>query len=534
MTPETFAEWLRRLGHRVIRTRSSYWFDAGPRVYQAFPYHWVVRPEEEELLELLNSENAIGLRYSTPMDAPIGACSYHIVFEQASYGLPEVEASVRGQVRKGLGACQIGPIPLERFAREGWALQQDTQGRQGRRSRHGSARWTRMVEAAADLEGFAVWGAEVEGRLAASIMYLQMDDTINLLYQQSLREYLPLRVNSALAFELTRAQVARPEIRLIHYGLHSLDAPATIDQFKLRLGYKAKPVLQRVMFHPRLAPLLGPGAAGLLDRLAVRLPGFDVIRKSEGLLRFYLNGKLPLERQVFPVNLALQRDALCLEQGSAAWARMDWSSSPGSRIQVSPATPADLDELVRLHLHCFSKDEHLVLKLGPRFLGAVYRWFLTSPETMVLVARLGARIVGFTALASRPYNLPMLRACKWAALLGILRRPWLLLHSEWLRRLFGGLSIPTGAPGGKVAQIAFTGVDHEFQGQGIGRMLKDASIRVCRAWGAASVVTGIHRENHRAKALNIQAGFVEVPEASTRELTRLRLDLISGGDLRRE
>ena len=37
MNSETFAEWLRRQGHRVYRTASSYWYEAGPRVLQAFP-----------------------------------------------------------------------------------------------------------------------------------------------------------------------------------------------------------------------------------------------------------------------------------------------------------------------------------------------------------------------------------------------------------------------------------------------------------------------------------------------------------------
>lgn len=37
MTPEVFAEWLRRQGHRVVRTRSPYWFDAGPRGFVEVP-----------------------------------------------------------------------------------------------------------------------------------------------------------------------------------------------------------------------------------------------------------------------------------------------------------------------------------------------------------------------------------------------------------------------------------------------------------------------------------------------------------------
>ena len=33
MDVEHFAEWYRRQGHHAIRSESSYWFDASPRVY---------------------------------------------------------------------------------------------------------------------------------------------------------------------------------------------------------------------------------------------------------------------------------------------------------------------------------------------------------------------------------------------------------------------------------------------------------------------------------------------------------------------
>ena len=59
-----FAEWLIRQGHRVERTASSYWYDAAPRIFQSFPYHWVIDPSEDELQQLLRCHKALGLRYS--------------------------------------------------------------------------------------------------------------------------------------------------------------------------------------------------------------------------------------------------------------------------------------------------------------------------------------------------------------------------------------------------------------------------------------------------------------------------------------
>jgi hypothetical protein len=72
MNAEAFAEWLRRQGHHVVRTASCYWYDVGPRVYQAFPYHWIVDPVEDELIEVFRKGIAIALRYSTALDGPFG------------------------------------------------------------------------------------------------------------------------------------------------------------------------------------------------------------------------------------------------------------------------------------------------------------------------------------------------------------------------------------------------------------------------------------------------------------------------------
>lgn len=327
MNPEIFAEWLRRQGHRVVRTQSSYWFDQGPRVFQAFPYHWVIEPTEDELMEFLWREKAIGLRYSTPLKAEKGACSYHIVYQGPAYDLKDVHATTRACVRKGLEACTVRPIPLDRYALEGWEIERDTQDRQQRDSRLGKAQWEMMMRIASRLEGFEVWGAEVDGRLAAALLFVQIDECINLLLQQSRREFLPLRVNNTLLYSVTQALLKRPGVRMIHYGLHSLDAPPTVDRFKIRMGYQAIPLRQRVVFHPWIAPFMGGVTWAVLKQMAKLFPRSEFIRKGEGLTRFYCHGKLPLDRQPFPENLMQDRDSICAAAGSSL--HPDFTSTGG-------------------------------------------------------------------------------------------------------------------------------------------------------------------------------------------------------------
>jgi len=167
-----------------------------------------------------------------------------------------------------------------------------------------------MCHAAEGLAGFETWAAIVNGQLAASLIAFTCEDCCSILYQQSRTEYLPLGVNNALAFVFTNEILKRPGHPCIFYGLHSLDAPPSVDEFKFRMGYRAMPVRQRVVFHPWLCPVFNPAShAALLGLLGLR-PHSPALPKIEGILRFYLEGKKPLEQQVWPPALKQNKAAL--------------------------------------------------------------------------------------------------------------------------------------------------------------------------------------------------------------------------------
>jgi hypothetical protein len=300
MNAEIFAEWLRRQGHRVVRTRSTYWYDASPRVYQAFPYHWLIRPSEEELLSFLRKHRAVGLRYSAPADEPQGRISYHVVYQAPQYSLEQLDRRARQNVRTGLSRCKVQPISLERLADEGWLLEKDTVDRQDRHVSVTGEAWRRRYLSASDLPGFEAWGALVEDRLVASILAFRMDDCWELISQQCHREYLNARVNNALAYTVTQAMICRPDVRSIFYTLQSLDAPPSVDEFKFRMGYEAKQVRQRVVFHPWLEPVIGDTCGTAVKELMRLFPKSTILPKASGMLQFYLEGKRPLNEQRWP------------------------------------------------------------------------------------------------------------------------------------------------------------------------------------------------------------------------------------------
>ena len=195
-------------------------------------------------------------------------------------------------------------------------------------------------------------------------------------------------------------------------------------------------------------------------------------------------------------------------------------------LPITFATPGDVDALVALHVRCFSKGTSLALSLGESFMHAAFEWFVTDAQTYVLVARQEKEIVGYTALAEKPFNVPMLRAGKREALKKLLRKPWLALQPELLRHVFRkAFLFRKDHSSAKIAHIAFTAVEPHLQGLGIGKALKKEAIRLCRERGMTRIVTGVRRNNLRGRALNASAGFIEVPELSTSDLSYFRLDL---------
>jgi hypothetical protein len=300
MTPDIYVEWLRRQGHHVIRSESSYWYDAGPRVFQAFPYHWLIHPSEDELAGFLTENRAIALRYSTTLDAGQGKVSYHVVCVDPGYDITILPRQARQNVRRGFENAVIERIPISRLANEGWTMRRDSLERQGRTGAETEKGWRRMCESAEGLPGFEAWAAISNGELAASFLAFQCEDWYTLPYEQSATASLESRINNAIFYSVTHEAINRPGVSGVFFCLHSLDAPHTVDQFKFRMGLTPRPVCQRVVFHPWLSPFLGKPSSLLVKKLVDLRPNSPSFAKLEGLYRFFLDGHIPPAEQDWP------------------------------------------------------------------------------------------------------------------------------------------------------------------------------------------------------------------------------------------
>ena len=291
MNAEIYSEWLRRQGLQVLRTASSWWHSQVRGVLQAFPYHQLIQPSAGELRELMFGHHAVAVRYSRPPVSGHTATGYHVVYTASAYGFDVLSARPRKNVRRALRQCAIFPMSLEHYARESWPLRVDTLERQNRRVIESKREWQGCYNIAADLPGFEAWGAQIRGELAASLAVFHMDDWYYVVSQQSHRNYLRESVNNALTFWVTSELVSRPGVGGIFYGMQSLDAPPSVDEFKFHMGYEARPVEPRVEFHPWARPFVNRLTHSAL-RLAARLaPASYWPRKAEGVVRIFREGQ---------------------------------------------------------------------------------------------------------------------------------------------------------------------------------------------------------------------------------------------------
>ncbi len=309
MNTEIFAEWLRRQGYQIYHTASSAWYDAGPRVLQAIPYHEVITPEPEEIRDLMMRHGIVAVRYSTPLDFPGGMVSYHVVL-RLPYELEQLKSQTRNGVRRGLEHFRIERIPFERLATQGWALQYDTLVRQDRLRSMNQEQWTRLCRSAEGLDGFEAWAATSGGELAGALIVCRVGDLFDVPYAMSRSCCLRDHVNNALFYSVSRDILQREGISGIFFTVQSLDAPANVDEFKFRMGFELKVVRQRVDFHPFARLFATPTIHTWANKLLQRDPSNPFLAKAEGMLHFHLEGRNSIDEQTWPECLANQKETL--------------------------------------------------------------------------------------------------------------------------------------------------------------------------------------------------------------------------------
>lgn len=284
-----YDNWFNEQGFKTFKTKSSYWHEAVPYVFQSFPYYLTISPNREELNEIFFKYNIIAIRFSSPVDYHHGIESYHVCTNRKYFYSKKFSKGTISNLKKAKKENFIfKKVSFHNMAKEGWKLRMDSLIRQHRVGTENQKWWRTMCQAASKIHSIESWGLFKNDIMTASIIYFICDNCCICLYQQSRTKYLKYRVNNYLTFLFTEEVLNRSSQPWIFYGLHPLDAPETVDEYKFRLNYFAKPVKQCVIINPKIGKLINNNTFKIIKILAKKANYRHIFSRIEGLLQAYI------------------------------------------------------------------------------------------------------------------------------------------------------------------------------------------------------------------------------------------------------
>ena len=284
MSAEGMATFFEALGHKVIRTPSTYWYDVFRRFYLGFPHQRLLDLPDDELSQVFRHLPA-GIRYFAPPTAP-GRASYSLVVRDRGYDLDRLSGNTRSKVRRGLARGQVERLTPAFVRAHGREINDDTLRRTRMQDRYPWDVYWDAAEKSSDC--VEVWGAKIDGTLAAYLVGVRADRGCELLIARSHSEWLKYYPNNALLFTVVRDLLARTEVDEVFFGVESLDDAAEgTEAFKLSMGFTKSPIRQRIVLHPLLRPALRSTlVVRALAALSQRRPDNELLRKLHGLAVF--------------------------------------------------------------------------------------------------------------------------------------------------------------------------------------------------------------------------------------------------------
>ncbi|MBI5252031.1 MAG: GNAT family N-acetyltransferase [Desulfomonile tiedjei] len=287
MSSEKYAEFLAGIGHRVVRTKDTWWYESSSHVYSNFPYHIPVTVKLNEIDEVLGN-TGFAAKYACPIE--IGRPSYQHVCTERDYDFATLNQKARNRTRRGLERCSVRRLTFKELAAtESLELCRDTWMRHGKPVPSDfEDYWSRFYNAADAASVLETWGAFVGDELGAFLIAVLTDGCMCLRDVCSHSNHLHAHPNNALVYLFTKDAIARQEVSEVSYGLQSLqEGTETLDRFKEGMGFPRRPVGQRIEVNRTLRPILrGPIAKAAL-RLSRMGNKNQTIRKLSGLLQWY-------------------------------------------------------------------------------------------------------------------------------------------------------------------------------------------------------------------------------------------------------
>jgi hypothetical protein len=288
MKPEQYAEFLRKLEFKVVRTASSFWYTRASKFFfQNIPFHRSISPDKEEMRDFFRQSGAFAARYLTAGDVRDADKSIWIC-NHKDFDLSYVHKHARRGVRRGLERCEIRKLEFSWLEKPGMPLIKDTLMRQNRQeSSVTDEEWNRFCSAAQSYEDVQAWAAFADGELASFIILSIIEDCAYILENYSatrfLSRYYP---NNALTYAVTCEMLHERGLAAINHGLEPFEDLNSLSEFKIKMGYQRKDLVQRLEVRPAYRLLVNPLAVKAIIAVTSGSKS-DYARRLNGFLRLY-------------------------------------------------------------------------------------------------------------------------------------------------------------------------------------------------------------------------------------------------------
>ena len=283
MTEGQFAEFFLRQGQKVIETRTCFWYSHRPFLYMSLPYYREVSPSQGELARVLLGGPAAALRFPTE-DGKSRRQIGILVCSDKNYDFSSLHPKSRSATRQGLTNCKVEQFDFTYLAKHGHRLNVETFQRQGRGVNSiTEAQWQRLCKVAAEIPGFEVWGAFLNGKLAAFSVLALVGDCVLFQHGSSATAYLKYNPNNALTFVVTKSKLADPLVSALCYGAESPVTPG-LDAYKRRMGYPRRVFAECIEYNSLLSAGLSLGGRRIIDWMARKNPQRALLRRAALLL----------------------------------------------------------------------------------------------------------------------------------------------------------------------------------------------------------------------------------------------------------
>jgi hypothetical protein len=281
-----YAAYLRANGHETVVADGGrrLWVSSGPRFLERMPIENYDEPDPAEVRGLLGRPGIWAATWVRAPDADPPPNAFNYVCSLKDYRIDGLPRHARADVRYGLRNYTVRLSTPDELADKGFAADADTA------ERHGVGRPTPegLRRYAASIRGsrlFDIWGAWKGDDLAAWMTVARFDAFAMLCMVRS-RSGARGSPNNAVLYVATRRYLVGDGLPYVTAGLSTIKAGTNalnLHEYKIRMGYEARPVCRRFAVRPLLAPVLKTRAGSWLLEKAAGTS--SVLQRASGLAR---------------------------------------------------------------------------------------------------------------------------------------------------------------------------------------------------------------------------------------------------------